>query len=210
MPSCPEKLAPQQYAALLVVTPHVRLDPALTAAKLIPPVTATGAVKLSIAVSAPSSPVLLRPQQYAEPVTVRLHVWRLPALTVTKLIAEGPVTVTAAVPLCASLVAVIVTGPPTATPVTSPVDETVATAALPVVQVTTRPVSTFLAASLVVAASCTVAPALTVAVAGLTVTDATGADGAVDPPPPPQAASTSAVTPPCRRLDTFSAGFLST
>jgi len=104
------------------------------------------------------------------------------------------VTVIAAVPLCPSLVAVIVAGP-AATPVTSPVDETVATALLLVVHVTARPVSTFPDASFVVAVSCTVAPTLTVAIAGLTVTDATGADGVVVPPPPPQAASMSVPTP---------------
>src|SRR5207244_149672 len=82
-------------------------------------------------------------------------------------------TVTAAVPLCPSLVAVIVTDP-TATPVTRPLADTVASAAFELVHVTARPVSTFPTASLGVALSCVVAPTNTVAVAGLTVTDATG------------------------------------
>ena len=58
-------------------------------------------------------------------------------LTVTE--ATGTlVTVTVAVPLCPSLVAVIV-AEPAATPVTDPLAETVATAPLLVAQVTTRP-----------------------------------------------------------------------
>src|SRR3989454_3573443 len=82
-------------------------------------------------------------------------------------------TVAAAVPLCPSLVAVIVAAP-AATPVTSPVEDTVATAGVPDAQVTDRPESTLPAASFRVVVSCTVAPTSTTAVAGLTVTDATG------------------------------------
>ena len=82
-------------------------------------------------------------------------------------------TVTVAEPLFPSLVAVIVTDP-TATPVTRPLADTVASAAFELVHVTARPVSTFPTASLGVALSCVVAPTNTVAVAGLTVTDATG------------------------------------
>src|SRR5256885_11061732 len=63
---------------------------------------------------------------------------------------------------------------PTATPVTTPLADTVASAAFDLVQLITRPLSTFPAASLGVAVSCTVAPTNTFAVAGLTVTDATG------------------------------------
>src|SRR5436309_2540846 len=93
-------------------------------------------------------------------------------LTVTE--ATGTLdTVTAAVPLCPSLVAVIVAAP-AATPVTSPVEDTVATAGVPDAQVTDRPESTLPAASFRVVVSCTVAPTSTTAVAGLTVTDATG------------------------------------
>src|SRR2546428_699016 len=82
-------------------------------------------------------------------------------------------TVTAAVPLCPSLVAVIVAAP-TATPVTSPLADTVATALLLVVQVTVRPLSRLPLASLSVAVSCTVPPRYMLGAAGLTVTDATG------------------------------------
>ena len=81
-------------------------------------------------------------------------------------------TVTAAVPLWPSLVAVIVVDP-TARPVTSPLADTVATAPLPVVQVTVRPVNTFPFASLTKAPSCSVEPTETLADAGLTATEAT-------------------------------------
>jgi len=56
-------------------------------------------------------------------------------------------TVTAAVPLCPSLVAVIVAAP-TATPVTSPEADTVAIAVFELAQAITRPLSTLPAASL--------------------------------------------------------------
>src|SRR5258708_5745890 len=72
--------------------------------------------------------------------------------------ATGTTTVNAAVPLRPSLVAVRVTGPPAASPVTSPVDETVATAILLVVHVTTRPVTTFPLAPFLLALTCPVAP----------------------------------------------------
>src|SRR5881397_1854530 len=83
-------------------------------------------------------------------------------------------TVMAADPVLPSLVAVTVAGP-ALTPVTRPVVDTVATVGVPEVHVTTRPVSTFPAASFVVAASCTVLLTATLADAGVTVTDATGA-----------------------------------
>src|SRR6266480_2356271 len=86
----------------------------------------------------------------------------------------GGVTVIADVPLCPSLVAVIVTGPPAATPLTSPLPFTLAIALLLDCQVTTRPVNGVPFASLGVAVSCTVLPTATPAVAGATVTDATG------------------------------------
>jgi hypothetical protein len=87
------------------------------------------------------------------------------------------VTVTAAVPLLPSLIAVIV-APPAATPVTSP-PFTVATAVLLLPHVTTRPTRTFPLASRGVAVTCTVCPAATLADDGLTLTDATGAAVAV-------------------------------
>src|SRR5205809_312061 len=93
-------------------------------------------------------------------------------LTVTA--ATGTVlTVTVAGPLCPSQVAVIVAAP-AATAVTSPLALTVATAVLPLDQVTVRPGSELPFASCGVAVSCTVCPTCTDAVAGFTVTDATG------------------------------------
>src|SRR5256712_3647226 len=84
------------------------------------------------------------------------------------------VTVTAAVPAFPSEVAVIVTGPPRALPVTSPFASTLATAALPLCQVIVRPVSGLPTASCGVALSCTVAPTTMLAVGGVTATVATG------------------------------------
>ena len=90
----------------------------------------------------------------------------------------GGVTVTLAVPLFPSLVAVIV-AEPAATPVTTPLDDTVAIPVLELDYVTARPVSTLLFASYAVAVSCTVCPTVTLGVAGETLTDATGASTAV-------------------------------
>jgi hypothetical protein len=85
------------------------------------------------------------------------------------------VTVIVAVPLLPSLVAVIVAVfPPLPAPVTTPVDETVATVASLVLHAIVRPVRTLPFASLVTAPSVTVLPTPIVAVAGLTVTLATG------------------------------------
>src|SRR6266498_3982129 len=82
-------------------------------------------------------------------------------------------TVTAALPLCPSLVAVIVADPATF-PVTSPLVLTVATAVLLLAQLTVRPVSVLPLASFGVAVSCTVCPTGMLAVAGVTATEATG------------------------------------
>src|ERR687888_1744553 len=82
-------------------------------------------------------------------------------------------TVTLAVPFLPSLVAVIV-AVPAATPVTSPLELTVATEMLLLDQVTVRPVRALPAESFGVAASCVVPATVMLAVAGLTVTDATG------------------------------------
>src|SRR6266513_3336198 len=99
-------------------------------------------------------------------------------LTVTD--ATGtPLTVMLAVPLCPSLVAVIVTGPPAATPLTSPLPFTLAIALLLDCQVMTRPVNGLPFASLRVAVSCTVCPTVRLAVAGVTVTEATGTVGTI-------------------------------
>src|SRR6266496_1419401 len=84
------------------------------------------------------------------------------------------VTVTVALPLWPSLVAVIVAGPATS-PVTVPLPLTPAIVGLFELHVTTRPVRVFPLASLSVAVNCWTAPTATLALAGLTVTDATGA-----------------------------------
>src|SRR5256886_14293904 len=83
-------------------------------------------------------------------------------------------TVIAAAPLFPSLVAVIVVAPPSATSVTSPAWDTVATVGALDAQVTLRPVNRFAAESLSVTANCTVPPTGSVAVVGLTTTEATG------------------------------------
>jgi hypothetical protein len=67
------------------------------------------------------------------------------------IVAMGTNTVMDAVPLFPSLVAVIVALPPADVALTSPADDTVATAALLVVHVTVRPLSTSPAESLVTA-----------------------------------------------------------
>src|SRR5205823_9908628 len=90
----------------------------------------------------------------------------------------APVTVMADVPLCPSLVAVIVADP-AATPVTSPLPLTVAAAVLLLDQVIDRPTSVLPFASFGVAVSCCVWPSFRVADAGGTVTVATGAGGCV-------------------------------
>src|SRR6059058_5396500 len=93
-------------------------------------------------------------------------------LTVTD--ATGTVlTVTVAVPLCPSLVAVIVAAP-AVTPVTSPPALTVATPVLLLPQLTGRPDNGLPLASFEVAVSCTVWPTGTDAVLKPTVTAATG------------------------------------
>src|SRR6266481_2672912 len=83
------------------------------------------------------------------------------------------VTVTAALPVLPSLVAVIVTVP-TAPLVTSPLALTVATPVLLLVHVTDRPVNAPPAESFGVAANCSVCPTLRLPVAGETTTEATG------------------------------------
>src|SRR6266576_55299 len=83
------------------------------------------------------------------------------------------VTVMLALPLCPSLVAVIV-AEPAVTPLTSPLPFTVATGVLLLAHVTTRPVRGLPLASFGVAVSCAVCPTCTLAGDGLTVTEATG------------------------------------
>src|SRR5207247_7978643 len=81
-------------------------------------------------------------------------------------------TVIVALPLCPSLVAVIV-AEPAAPPVTSPLALTVATAVLLLAHVTARPANGLPFASFGVAVNRTVCPPCSDAAAGLTVTDAT-------------------------------------
>src|SRR5437867_3883402 len=130
--------------------------------------------------------VLLLPQLTVRPdnglplasfaVAVSSTVWptcsdAVAGLTVTD--ATGTVlTVIVALPLCPSLVAVIVAAP-AVTPVTTPLPLTVATAVLLLPQLTGRPDNGLPLASLGVAASCTVWPTCTDAVLGRTVSDAT-------------------------------------
>src|SRR2546421_970510 len=83
------------------------------------------------------------------------------------------VTVTLDVPLCPSLVALVVPEP-AVTPATSPLALTVAMFVLLEAQVTVRPDSGFPLASRGVAVSGTVLPSFTEALAGVTDTDATG------------------------------------
>jgi len=88
----------------------------------------------------------------------------------------GGVTLSVAVPLCPSLVAMMVVVP-ALTARTAPVPLTVATAALPDAHVTTRPVSTFPLASLFVAVACVVPPTVNVGAASATATEAVAAGG---------------------------------
>jgi hypothetical protein len=83
------------------------------------------------------------------------------------------VTVTEAVPVLPSLVAVMVAVPPP-TAVTVPLDDTVATAALLVVQTTVRPVRTTPFWSFSTTLSGAVCPTVSETVGGVTVTVATG------------------------------------
>src|SRR5437773_11902638 len=116
------------------------------------------------------------------------------------------VTVTADVPLVPSLVAMIVIGPPAAFPVTTPFASTSAIVALPVRQMTTRPLSGLPFASLGVAVSCVLAPTCTLAVGGATSTGATGAEAAAVtaalPLLPAPAAVTAAGPPPVLPVST--------
>jgi|SRR5688500_2113333 len=104
-------------------------------------------------------------------------------------------TVSAALPLRPSLVAVICTVP-TATAVTRPDPETVATAELLELQLTARPVRTALLASRVVAVACVVWPGFSELAASSTLVDATGveATGSILSEAPPLWPSAVAVT----------------
>src|SRR3989454_874371 len=122
----------------------------------------------------PSNPV---PFGVASNCAVKDPVWAVNALFchVSELALHpggSPCTVTVALPLCPSLVAVIVAAP-AAAPVTTPLELTVATEVLLLDQDTARPDSGAPFASLGVATSCTAPFTCNDAVAGLTLTDAT-------------------------------------
>src|SRR5207248_2132960 len=85
----------------------------------------------------------------------------------------GTLTVTCACPLLPSLVAVIAVLP-AATALTRPLLSTLATAGLPLVQLTGRPDRAPPLASFGVAVSCCAEPTVRLALGGVTVTDATG------------------------------------
>src|SRR5437016_3150801 len=128
----------------------------------------------------PPAHVTTRPESELPPASLGVAVscWVCPGcrltvagLTVTD--ATGTLaTVTAAVPLVPSLVAVIVVAP-AATPVTRPFPFTAATALLPLDQLIVRPDSGFPFASSGVPVSCSVWPTGKVSDARLTTTDAT-------------------------------------
>jgi len=83
------------------------------------------------------------------------------------------VTARLAVPPCPSLVALTVLVP-AASPVISPVPDTVAVSGALELQLTVRPLRTFPFASFSVAVNCCVPPTATLALPGLTLTEATG------------------------------------
>src|SRR6184192_1683038 len=169
---------------VLTVIVAVPLCPSLVAVIVAAPAVTPVTTPLPLTVA---TAVLLRPQLTGRPdnglplasfgVAVSCTVWptgtdAVLGLTVTD--ATGTVlTVIVAVPLCPSLVAVIVAAP-AVTPVTTPLPLTVATAVLLLPQLTGRPDNGLPLASFEVAVSCTVWPTCTDAVPGLTVTDATG------------------------------------
>jgi hypothetical protein len=114
-------------------------------------------------------------------VTVEVSVRVCPAVTVADvgdtlsvvMPGGGVCTVIVAEPTMPSTVALIVTVPAD-TPVTTPVEFTVATLALSVAQLTVRPVSACPAESRTVTVNCCVEPVSTLAFAGATLTVATG------------------------------------
>src|SRR6266516_4028233 len=169
---------------VLSVIAAVPLFPSLVAVIVADPAATPLTTPLALTVATavlPLDQVIARPESelpFASfGVAVSCIVWptctdAVAGVTVTD--ATGTVlTVIVAVPLCPSEVAVIV-AEPAATPVTSPLALTVATAVLPLDQLIVRPESELPFASFGVAASCIFWPAGTDAVAGLTVTDATG------------------------------------
>ena len=89
-------------------------------------------------------------------------------------------TLSIALPLSLSLIAVICTPSPSTRPVTSPVVETVARVGASLLHVTDRPASSLPAASLTIAVNCAVWPITTPGAAGVISTEATEARGDVE------------------------------
>src|SRR5213594_3371651 len=171
-------------SALATLIAAVPLTPSLVAVMVAVPAARprTSPLALTLAtIGLPLAQVTVRPLSTFPAPSFRVALsWRLAPrsrVAVAGLIttdATGAlVTVMADVPLCPSLVAVIVAAP-AATPVTNPLAETVATAALLVAQVTVRPLRAVPFASFAVAVNWVVVPTVTVAAAGLNVTEATG------------------------------------
>lgn len=101
-----------------------------------------------------------------------------------------------ALPVFPSLVAIIAVEP-TPVAVTSPVEDTVAIAVLPVLHVTTRPVRTVWFKSYVVAVACAVWPTWMLEAKGDTLTESTGIGVTVieDVPPLPSLVAVITATP---------------
>src|SRR5438477_233573 len=100
-PSWPKLFEPQQYQAPPVARPHVRNNPARSAANVSPPATASGALLHGnwsveeLQSSGPGAPAprlayTSAPQQYAAPPAVSPHAWMPPRLT--KAYVNPPVT----------------------------------------------------------------------------------------------------------------------
>src|SRR2546429_1803756 len=89
-------------------------------------------------------------------------------------------TLSIALPLQPSLIAVICTPSPSRRPVTSPVVETVARVGASLLHVTDRPASSLPARSLTMAVNCAVWPITTLGAAGVISTEATEARGDVE------------------------------
>src|SRR3989449_1227992 len=181
--------APEATGPSVTVTAEVALFPSLVAVMVAEPAatpvtTPTFTCPLAVTVATAAllvAHVTTRPLNgfplASRSVAVSCTACPTPALTVAGLTLTDATgmgfTVTAALPVVPSLVAVIVTAP-AATPVTSPVEETVAVAGALEAHVIARPESTVPAASFGLATSCTLAPTSTSAVAGLITTEATG------------------------------------
>ena len=83
MPSCPKRFDPQQYNCPSVPSPQLCRSPAVTRLNDTPPRTSAGTLLLVPTTPLPSSPMVLRPQQYASPLIVTPQVCLSPAATVT-------------------------------------------------------------------------------------------------------------------------------